>query len=91
MSTTSFQRSEKSATWCAEDGHNTPPNSLEEHFLLAPLFVGLPPVRGDVLFGGPFSSWQVALLLTIPMLDAAAPDVDAPPFALSGASPALHA
>ena len=46
-----------------------------------------------LLFGGPFSSWQVASLSTSLMPDAAAPDdVDIPPpFALSGASPSLHA
>ena len=45
-------------------------------------------------FGGPFSSWQVASSPTSPASDkeAAAPDVDVPPpFALSGASPSLHA
>ncbi len=86
----------------AKDGHNTPPNPREGDFLLVPplLFVGLPPLRGDALFGGPFSSWQDALSLTSPMsdaalmsltLDAAALDVNVPPFALSGASPSLHA
>jgi hypothetical protein len=75
-------------------GCNTmPPKPLEGDFLLVPplLFVGLPPLQGDVLFGRPFLSWQVVLLLTSPMLDAAAPNVDMPPFALSGASPSLHA
>ena len=46
------------------------------------------------MFGGPFSSWQVASSPTSPASDkeAAAPDVDVPPpFALSGASPSLHA
>ena len=44
------------------------------------------------MFGGPCPSWQVALLLTSPPLDAAAPDVNVPlPVALSGASPSLHA
>ena len=45
------------------------------------------------MFGGPFSSWQVASSSTIPTsdADAAAPDVDVPPpIALSGASPFLH-
>jgi hypothetical protein len=63
-------------------------------FLLVPplLFVRVPSLRGDALFGGPFSSWQVASSSTSPTLDAAAPDVDIPPpFALSGASPSLHA
>jgi hypothetical protein len=76
-------------------GCNTmPPNRLEGDFLLVPLllFVGLPFLRGDALFGRPFSSWQVASSLTSPTSDAAAPDVDLlPPFALSGASPSLHA
>jgi hypothetical protein len=75
-------------------GCNTmPPKPLEGNFLLVPplLFVGLPPLRGDALFSGPFSSWQVASSLTSPTSDAAAPDVDVPPFALSGASPSLHA
>ena len=78
-------------------GCNTmPPKPLEGDFLFVPplLFDGLPPLQGDALFGGPFSSsWQVALLSTSPMSDAAAaPDVDVPPpFALSGASPSLHA
>ena len=35
--------------------------------------------------------WQVALSTTSPTSDEAAPDVDVPPFALSGASPSLHA
>jgi hypothetical protein len=67
------------------------PKPLEGDFLLVPplLFVRLPPLQGDVLFGGPFLSRQVALLSTSPTSDAAAPDV--PPFALSGASPSLHA
>ena len=44
------------------------------------------------LLGGPFLLWQVVSSLTSPTLDAAAPDVDVPlPFALSGASPSLHA
>jgi hypothetical protein len=44
------------------------------------------------LFGGPFSSRQLASLSTSPAQDAAAPEVDVPPpFALSGASPSLHA
>ena len=68
-------------------------NPLDGDFLLVPplLFDGLPPLRGDTLFGGPFSSWQVASLSTSPTSDAAPPDVDVPPFALSGASPSLHA
>jgi hypothetical protein len=64
-----------------------PPKPLEGDFLLVPplLFVG-------ALFGGPFSSWQVASSSTSPTSDAAAPDVDVPPpIALSGASPSLHA
>ena len=78
-------------------GCNTmPPKPLEGDFLFVPplLFVGLPSLRGDALFGGPFSSWQVASLSTSTASDAdtAAPDVDIPPpFALSGASPSLHA
>jgi hypothetical protein len=86
----------------AKDGHNTPPNPQEGDFLLVPplLFVGLPPLQGDALFGGPFLSWQDASLstsptsdaaLTSPMPNAAVLDVDVPPFALSGASPSLHA
>jgi hypothetical protein len=73
-------------------GCNTmPPKPLEGDFLLVPplLFVRLPPLRGDALFGRPFSSRQVALLSTSPTLDAAAPDM--PPFALRGASSSLHA
>ncbi len=74
------------------NGYNTPPNPQEGDFLLVSLlFVGLPPLQGDPLFGTPFSSWQDASLSTIPTSDAAAPDVDVPPFALSGASPSLHA
>ncbi len=75
-------------------GHNTPPNPREGDFLLVPplLFVGLPSLRGDTLFGVPFSSWQVASSSTSPTSDAAAPNVNVPPpFALSGASPSLHA
>jgi hypothetical protein len=76
-------------------GCNTmPPKPLGGDFLFPPLFVGLPSLRGDALFGGPFSSWQVASSPTSPAsdADAAAPDVDVPPpFALSGASPSLHA
>ncbi len=70
-----------------------PPKPLEGDFLLVPplLFIGLPPLQGDALFGGPFLLWQVASLLMSPTLDAAALDVNAPPFALSGASPSLHA
>ena len=44
-------------------GCNTmPPKPLEGEFLFVPslLFVGLPSLRGDELFGGPFLSWQVA-------------------------------
>ncbi len=59
--------------------------------LLAPLFVGLPPLQGDALFGAPFLLWQDASLPTSPTSDAAAPDINVPPFALSGASPSLHA
>ncbi len=68
-------------------------NPREGDFLFSPLFVGLLSLRGDALFGGPFSSWQVASSRTSPASDkeAAAPDVDVPPpFALSGASPSLH-
>ena len=78
-------------------GCNTiPPKPLEGDFLfvLPLLFVGLPSLRGDALFGVPFLLWQVALLLTSPTsdADAAAPDINIPPpFALSGASPSLHA
>jgi hypothetical protein len=70
-----------------------PPKPLEGDFLLVPplLFVGLPPLQGDALFSGPFLLWQVALSSTIPMSDAAAPDVDAPLFAFKVASPSLHA
>ncbi len=86
----------------AKDRHNTPRNHQEGDFLLVPplLFVGLLPLQGDALFGGPFLSWQEALsltspmsdaALTSPMLDAAALNVDMPPFALSGANPSLHA
>jgi hypothetical protein len=73
------------------DRHNTPPNPREGDFLLIPLFVRLPPLGGDALFGTLFLSWQdvLSFVLTSPMLDAAAPNV--PPFALSGASPSLHA
>jgi len=72
------------------------PKPLEGDFLFVPplLFVGLLSLRGDALFGGPFSSWKVASSSTSPMsdADAAAPNVDIPPpFALSGASPSLHA
>ena len=72
-----------------------PPKPLEGDFLFVPplLFVGLPSLRGDALFGGPFLSWQVASLSTSPTsdTDAAAPNVDVPPpFAVSGASPSLH-
>jgi hypothetical protein len=78
-------------------GCNTmPPKPLKGDFLFPPsLFLGLLSLRGDALFGGPFSScWQVVLSSTSPTLDAdaAAPDVNVPsPFALSGASPSLHA
>ncbi len=78
-------------------GCNTmPPKPLKGDFLFPPsLFLGLLSLRGDALFGGPFSlCWQVVLLSTSPTsdADAAAPDVDVPsPFALSGASPSLHA
>jgi len=75
-------------------GCNTmPPNPLEGDFLFVPplLFDGLPSLRGDALFGGPFSLWQVALSSMSQMSDAAAPNVDTLPFALSGASPSLHA
>ena len=77
-------------------GCNTmPPKPLKGDFLFPPsLFLGLLSLRGDALFGGPFSSWQVASSPTSPASDkeAAAPDVDVPPpFALSGASPSLHA
>jgi hypothetical protein len=76
-------------------GCNTmPPKPLGGDFIFPPLFVGLPSLRGDALFGGPFSSWQVTTSSTSPTSDAdeAAPDVDVPPpFALSGASPFLHA
>ncbi len=67
---------------------------LMDTILLVPplLFIGLLSLQGEALFGGPFSSWQVALSLTSPTPDAAAPDVDVPPpFALSGASPSLQA
>jgi hypothetical protein len=70
------------------DGHNTNP-AREGDFRLIPLFVGLPPLGGDALFGVSFSSWQDASSLPSPMSDAAAPNVL--PFALSGASPSLHA
>ena len=76
------------------DGHNTLPNPREGDFLLVPplLFVCLPSLQGDALFGGPFSSRQVASSSTSPTSDAAAPNFDVPPpFALSGASPSLHA
>jgi hypothetical protein len=78
-------------------GCNTmPPKPLKGDFLFPPsLFLGLLSLRGDALFSGPFSlCWQVVLLSTSPTsdADAAAPDVDVPlPFALSGASPSLHA
>jgi hypothetical protein len=67
------------------------PKPLEGDFLLVPplLFVRLLPLRGDTLFSGPFLSRKVALSSTSPTLDAAAPNM--PPFALSGASPSLHA
>jgi hypothetical protein len=73
-----------------------PPKPLEEDFLFIPplLFVGIPFPRGDALFGGPFSLWQVVLLSMSPTsdADAASPNVNVPPpFALSGASPSLHA
>ena len=78
-----------------DSGNNTPPIPLEEDFLFIPplLFVGLPSLRGDAQFGGPFSlSWQVAFSLTSTTLDAATPNVNVPPpFALNGASPSLHA
>ena len=70
-------------------------NNLAPHFVM--LFVRLPSLRGDALFGGPLSSRQVASSSTSPTSDAAAPDVDVPPprrpppFAPSGASPSLHA
>jgi hypothetical protein len=73
-------------------GCNTMPHKpLEGDFLLVLplLFVRLPPLQGDALFGKPFSSRQVASSMTSPMSDAAALDVL--PFALSGASPSLHA
>jgi hypothetical protein len=68
-----------------------PPKPLEGDFLLVLplLFYRLPPLQGDALFNGPFLSRQVVLSSTSPTSDAAAPDV--PPFALSGASPSLHA
>jgi len=78
-------------------GCNTmPPKPLEGDFLFVSplLFIGIPSLRWDAFFGGPFSSWQVASSSTSPTsdADAAAPDVDVPsPFALSGASPSLHA
>ncbi len=75
-------------------GCNTmPPKPLEGDFLLVLplLFVRLPPLQGNALLSGPFLLSQVASLLTSPTLDAAAPDVDTPPFALRGASPSLHA
>jgi hypothetical protein len=71
-----------------------PPKPLEGDFLLVLplLFIGLLPLQGDALFGGPFSSWQVASSSMSPTSDAAAPNVNVPPpFALSGASPSLHA
>ncbi len=71
-----------------------PPNPLEGDFLLVLplLFVGLPSLQGDVLFGGSFLLWQVVLLSMSPTSGAAAPDGGVPPpFALSGASPSLHA
>ena len=75
-------------------GCNTmPPKPLEGDFLLVSplLFVGLLPLQEDALFGGPFSSWQVASSSMSPTSDAAAPDVVVPlPFALSDASPSLH-
>ena len=70
-------------------------DNLAPHFVM--LFVRLPSLRGDALFGGPLSSRQVASSSTSPTSDAAAPDVDVPPprrpppFAPSGASPSLHA
>jgi hypothetical protein len=72
------------------------PVSVTAGYNLAPrfvmLFVGLPSLRGDALFGGPFSSWQVASSSTSLTSGEAAPDVNEPqPFALSGASPSLHA
>ncbi len=40
-------------------GCNTmPPKPLEGDFLFAPLFVGLPTLRGDALFGASFSLEQ---------------------------------
>ena len=64
--------------------------NLAPHFVM--LFVGLPSLQGDALFGGPFSLRQVASSSTSPTSDEAAPNVDEPPpFALSGASPSLHA
>jgi len=82
-----------------DNGHNTPPKPLGGDFLFPPLLVGLLCLRGDALFGGPFSSWQVVSSLMSPTSDAAAPDVKVPPpfalvpppFALSSASPFLHA
>jgi hypothetical protein len=52
------------------DGHNTPPSPLEGDFLFSHLFLGLLSLRGDALFGGPFSSWQVVSSLTSPTSDA---------------------
>ena len=72
------------------------PVSVHAGYNLAPrfvmLFVGLPSLQGDALFGGPFSLRQVASSSTSPTSDKAAPNVDEPPpFALSGASPSLPA
>ncbi len=70
----------------------TPPPPPPHFLLVLPLlFVRLLPLQGDAFFGGPFLLWQVALSSTSLTSDAAAPDVDTPPFALSGASPSLHA
>ena len=64
-----------------------------ERFSLSSLFIRLPSLQGDALFGRPFLSHQdVSSLPTSPTSDAAAPDVNVPlPFALSGASLSLHA
>ena len=73
-------------------GHKTSPNSRDGGFLFFPLFFGLPSLRGDVLFGGPFLSRQDVLSSPMsPTSDAAALDVGVPlPFALSGTSPSLR-
>jgi len=77
------------------DGHNTAPNPWEGDFLLVPLliFITLPSLWGDGLFGRPFFSQQVALSSpTSPRSDTAAPNINVPlPSALRGASPSLHA